>query len=439
MPLKEGYHILEESLDEESYPHEKTLDETFEEMKKISTMDTFWNACNSVQGLTILAMPLVTSFGGYWFLFGITAIAVLSNYTSKILIQCLYEQFPGKGRTRVRNTFADIGDAFWPKYGRLMVDATKFLELIFVATVNPIACGEAIYYTVPYLPVGKQLWILIFGLAMIPNVFLSSVKLLSKISMLTIFFALTNFSIIVAYCLGHSASWKAEDLQVFDPIRFPLALGVVLASFSSQIYLTVLEGNMRCPEKFNAVINYAYIAMTALKIGVGAFGYLTFSGSVSDMVSNNLPLGLYRITVNIVITVLSFSGYSLPMFAVFDMVEKSAPRYLTARFLNQDGHRPNRPCVVLLRFVLTSITILMAVIIPHFTLFAAFIGSGTGTAIALVFPSVFYVKIFYWELRWYEIVLNVFIVCFGLLMAACGMVSTGQQLYLTFSTKDVDF
>lgn len=196
---------------------------------------------------------------------------------------------------------------------------------------------------------------------------------------------------------------------------------------------------MRCPEKFNAVINYAYIAMTALKIGVGAFGYLTFSGSVSDMVSNNLPLGLYRITVNIVITVLSFSGYSLPMFAVFDMVEKSAPRYLTARFLNQDGHRPNRPCVVLLRFVLTSITILMAVIIPHFTLFAAFIGSGTGTAIALVFPSVFYVKIFYWELRWYEIVLNVFIVCFGLLMAACGMVSTGQQLYLTFSTKDVDF
>ena len=44
MPLKEGYHILEESLDEESYPHEKTLDETFEEMKKISTMDTFWGA-----------------------------------------------------------------------------------------------------------------------------------------------------------------------------------------------------------------------------------------------------------------------------------------------------------------------------------------------------------------------------------------------------------
>lgn len=438
MPLREGYHILEESLDQETDAHEKTLDETLEEMKKISTMDTFWNACNSVQGLTILAMPLVTSFGGYWFIFGITTIAVLSNYTSKILIECLYEEFPEKGRTRVRNTFADIGDAFWPKYGRHVVDATKFFELIFVATVNPIACGEAIYYTVPYLPVGKQLWILIFGVAMIPNVFLSSVKLLSKISMLTIFFALANFTIIVAYCLGHSASWKAEDLLVFDPIRFPLALGVVLASFSSQIYLTVLEGNMRHPEKFNTVINYAYIAMTVLKIGVGAFGYLTFSDSVSDMVSNNLPLGPYRITVNIVVTVLSFSGYSLPMFAVFDMVEKSAPRYLTARFLNEDGSRPSRPCVVLLRLMLTSLTILMAVLVPHFTLFAAFIGSGTGTAIALIFPSIFYVKIFYWELKWHEIVLNVFIVCFGVLMAACGIISTGRELFLTF-TQGTDF
>ena len=430
--------MLEESLDLESEDHNTSLDETIENMKKISNMDTFWNACNSVQGLAILSMPLVTLFGGFWLILGIIAIAALSNYTSKILIDCLYEEFPGKGRTRVRNTYADIGDAFWPKYGRHMVDATKFFELIFVATVNPIACGEAIYYTLPYLPVGKQVWILIFGLAMIPNVFLNSVKLLSKVSMLTIFFAFANFAIIVSYCLGQSASWKAEDLLVFDTLRFPLALGVVLASNSSQIYLTVLEGNMRHPEKFNTVTNFAYIAMTVLKIGVAASGYLTFTESVSDMVSNNLPLGPYRITVNIVVIVLSFTGYSLPMFAAFDMIEKSAPPYLTGRFLNHDGSRPSVPCVVLLRLMLTWLTILMAVLVPHFTLFAAFIGSGTSTAIVLIFPCVFYLKIFFWELKWQEIILNVFIVCFGVLMAVCGIISTGCGLYLIF-TQGTDF
>lgn len=433
MDLREGYSRFDESLELESFEGDKTIDETIEEMQKISTMDTFWNACNSVQGLSILAMPLVTMFGGYWFIVGTIAIALLSNYTSKILIRCLYEECHETGRIRVRNTYADIGDAFWPEYGRHVVDATKFLELIFVATVNPIACGEAIYYTLPFSPIGKQVWILIFGLAMIPNVFLNSVRLLSKISMVTVFFAFANFSIIVAYCLGQSASWKVEDLLVFDTLRFPLSLGVVLASYSSQNYLTVLEGNMQHPEKFNTVINFAYIAMTVLKIGVGSFGYLTFTEGVSDIVTNNLPLGLYRTTVNIVVTLLSFMGYSLPMFVVFDMVEKSTPRYLRARFLNHDGTRPSTPCVVLLRLMLTSITIVMAVLVPHFTLFAAFIGSGTGTAIALIFPCIFYVKILFWELKWYEIVLNVFIACFGVLISACGIISTGRELFITFN------
>lgn len=433
MQLREGYFKLDESLFLENDDRDKTIDETIEELQKISTMDTFWNACNAVQGLAMLSMPLVMMFGGYWFIFGIITIALLSNYTSKILIECLYEDCPQKGRTRVRNTFADIGDAFWPKYERHMVDVTKFLELIFVSTVNPIACGEAIYYTLPFLPVGKQMWILIFGLAMIPNVFLNSVTLLSRISMMTVFFGLANVAIILAYCLGQSASWKGADLLVFDPLRFPLALGVVLASYSAQIYLTVLEGNMRHPEKFNTVINLAYAVMTVLKIGVGVFGCLTFTNSVSDMVTNNLPLGVYRTTVNIVVTMLSFMGYSLPMFAVFDMVEKASPRYLKARFLNHDRTRPSTPCVVLLRLMLTSLTILMAVLVPHFTLFAAFIGSVTGTAIALIFPCIFYVKIFFWELKWYDIVLNVFIVCFGVLVSACGIISTGRELFITFT------
>lgn len=438
MPLREGYHKLDDSLVLESNERSKSLDETIEDLKKISTMDSFWNACNSVQGISILSMPLVTLFGGYWFIIGIIAVAVISNHTSKILIECLYEEFPGKGRIRVRNTFADIGDAFWPKYGRHMVDVTKFLELIFMATIYPIACGEAIYYTFPFLPIGKQIWILIFGLAMVPNVFLNSVKLLSKISMVTISFAFATFAIVVAYCLGQSASWKSKDLLVFDPLRFPLSLGVVLAGYSSQIYLTILEGNMRHPEKFNSVINFAYLAMTVLKIAVGIFGYLTFTDSVSDMVSNNLPQGAYRTIVNTVVTVLSFMGYSLPMFAVFDMTERSVPRCLTARFLNHDGSRPGMACLVLLRLTLTAITILMAILVPHFTLFAAFIGSGTGTAIAVIFPCIFYLKIFYWQLKWYQVILNVFIVCFGVLMSACGMISTGRELFITLK-QDSDY
>ena len=126
------------------------------------------------------------------------------------------------------------------------------------------------------------------------------------------------------------------------------------------------------------------------------------------------------------------------MFAVFDMTERSVPRYLTARFLNHDGSRPGMACLVLLRLTLTAITILMAILVPHFTLFAAFIGSGTGTAIAVIFPCIFYLKIFYWQLKWYQVIPNVFIVCFGVLMSACGMISTGRELFITLK-QDSDY
>lgn len=91
---------------------------------------------------------------------------------------------------------------------------------------------------------------------------------------------------------------------------------------------------MWCFEKFNVVINYVYIVMIVLKIGVGVFGYLIFLGSVSDMVFNNFLFGFYCIIVNIVIIVLFFLGYFFFMFVVFDMVEKLVFWYLIVRFLN---------------------------------------------------------------------------------------------------------
>lgn len=50
MLLREGYNILEESLDLESEfeDYGKSFDEMMEEMKKILIMDMFWKVCNFV-------------------------------------------------------------------------------------------------------------------------------------------------------------------------------------------------------------------------------------------------------------------------------------------------------------------------------------------------------------------------------------------------------
>lgn len=59
--------------------------------KKITSFNAFWNVSNSIQGVAILAMPFVIKGGGWWSVAVICFVAILSNYTGQILIQCHYD------------------------------------------------------------------------------------------------------------------------------------------------------------------------------------------------------------------------------------------------------------------------------------------------------------------------------------------------------------
>ena len=149
--------------------------------------------------------------------------------------------------------------------------------------------------------------------------------------------------------------------------------------------------------------------------------------------------GDLRVGANLLTIALSFLGYSLPMFAVFDMVENSVPWYLDARFLDATCERPSRPCAFVMRLLLTGMTILLGVLVPHFTLMVAFIGNFTGSCIIFLFPCIFYLKLKFIEIRWYEIFLNVFIVLFGVVIMAVGLLFTGRDLVETYTREGVDY
>lgn len=387
---------------------------------KISNLDAFWNTCSSIQGLGLLAMPLAASYGGYWFILGTIVIAVISCYTSKILVESLYDFHPTKGRTRIRETYSDVGEAFWPQYGRHMVLVAKLLELMFSASSNPIACAEAIIYLCPNIPITTRVWILIFGLGMVVNIFLNSIRLLSKISMMTIILGFGTFGTVISYSIYQLPVWDINDMLVFKPSKFPLSLGMLVASYSAQIYLAVLEVGMKSPEKFNTILNYGYTVMTVLKLTLGVFGYLAFSNGVNEVVTNNLPT-YFLIPINIIVIFLAFTGYSLPMFAVFDTVESSATSLLGTRCLDEYGKRPKACCKYLMRLILVLITIVMATVVPYFSLILAFVGSISGTSIAVIFPCLFHVKLHWDYLKWHQVVLDVIIAVFGLVVAVSGV------------------
>ena len=47
--------------------------------------ETFWNICNTIQGLPILAIPYTFKSGGWYSLITLLIVALASNYTSNIL------------------------------------------------------------------------------------------------------------------------------------------------------------------------------------------------------------------------------------------------------------------------------------------------------------------------------------------------------------------
>lgn len=148
--------------------------------------------------------------------------------------------------------------------------------------------------------------------------------------------------------------------------------------------------------------------------------------------------GRLRDGLNVLVIVLSFLGYSLPMFAVFDMMENSAFWFLGQRFEEVKKRRLNRPCSFFIRLMLTAVTILMGVLVPHFTLMVAFIGNFTASCIIFVFPCVFYIVLKFTEIRWYEIFLNVFIILFGITTMIVGLYFTGRDLIETYTREDFD-
>ena len=430
--MSKEYHtvptVVEDEDESDSGTESLAVDKLDERspQKKVSNFYAFWNICNSIQGVAILAMPETVKYGGVFTVLCMTVVAILSSYTAKILVSCLYTETTSGKRIRQHKSYADVGEAFWPGKGRILVLVVQFLELLFMATLYPIICGEVVFMLSPV--VSRKLWILIFGLAMIPNIFLKSLFHVSWISLFTVVSAFLVFGTVAGYSFSCALHWQSEDLLVFQPEKFPIAVGIIVASYSSQMYLAVLEGDMETPERFSTVTNYAYLAMTVMKIGIGVAGYLTFQNLTAEIITNNLPSQL-RLAVNVLIVLLAFSSYSLPMFTVFKMLENADIPYI-------------RPCIPVdnkcsilssgLRLSLVIVTIILAVFVPYFSLLLAFIGSLTGALIEYIFPCVFHLCLKWDSLRWYDITFDILIVIFSSVLGVVGLFVTGKDLLVAY-------
>lgn len=389
--------------------------------------ETFWNICNTIQGLPILAIPYTFKSGGWYSLITLLIVALTSNYTSNILVKSLYEIRDGV-KVRVRNSYLEIGEAFWKSGGKMLVLTVMVIELVFVSTMYPILVGAMFSKSFPGAGIPVWAWTLIGGIALLPNTLLKNLSQVAWTSIITVVSAFVIFGSIVAYSFTRYDEWDIEYMNNFHASEFPAALGILVACYLAQPFVPFIESTMKKPEKFAPTMNYSFLAMTVLNIIVGLMADITFYPDTDEVVTNNLPEGILRQLINAMAAILAFTSYTLPMFTSFDVLEKSNLPCLPIGF----GGKVYSCPVQTLRLGLVLITILMGAFIPRFTYLLAVVGSITGITLEFIFPALFHMKIYCTHLKWWEFMIDMFIVFFGTLTMTISLIVSWISMYSCF-------
>ncbi|TYJ37752.1 hypothetical protein E1A91_A05G397200v1 [Gossypium mustelinum] len=153
-----------------------------------STTNSFFKTCfnglNALSGVGILSTPYALASGGWLSLILLFAIATAAFFSGLLIQRCMDSD------SNIR-TYPDIGELAFGKKGRLIVSIFMYIELYLVATGFLILEGDNLQNLFPNMEFevgqgltigGKQGFIIIVSLIILPTVWLDNLSLLSYVS-----------------------------------------------------------------------------------------------------------------------------------------------------------------------------------------------------------------------------------------------------------------
>ena len=185
-----------------------------------------------------------------------------------------------------------------------------------------------------------------------------------------------------------------------------------------------IEETMERPEEFNSVMNYSFVGSALIKLVYGFIAVLTFKSQTQQEISENLPAGALQNTANSLLGLNGMFSYALPLFTLITIVHKAQITCIPSCF--PDEKHPltakERVMIYSLRSMFVIFTVLIAILLPQFSLLMAVIGSLSGVLLTLVFPCLFDVTLHLEHISSRRYVINLLIVCVGVLSGGFGFV-----------------
>lgn len=388
----------------------------------------------------IVSFPYTVHQGGYWAIFAMILIAIICCHTGKILVDCLYEKGKDGALIRVYTSYGDIAEqVFGRRIGKPIVNLAQVIELLMTCILYVLLCGELLKGSIPTESMSLSVWII---LSTVPLLFCAFLKTMRRVSWLSFWCTVAHMLInviIIIYCLTLVKQWQPKAVKINPDIwTVPISLGIIVFSYTSQIFLPTLEGKMVKRDKFSCMMHWTHIAAAIFKALFSYIGYITWGENTQEVITNNLPQAL-KVIVNIILVAKALFSYPLPYFAAVEIIENS--------FFNNQTNTALPSCYrdnlsikwwgIGLRVLLVLFTMLLAIFIPHFALLMGLIGSFTGTMLSFVWPCVFHLYIKRNSLPWYKKAIDILIIVLGIILGVMGIYYSARALILAFKGRDI--
>lgn len=387
----------------------------------------------------IVSLPYGVYHGGYWAILATVGISHICCHTGKILVECLYEPDPERPGTddlvKVRYSYKDVAmECFGRKFGGKIVNAAQLIELLMTCILYVVLCGDLFIGAFPTGYIDTRSYMMLCGIILLPCAFLKNLHHVSSLSFYNgIVHTIIN-AVILGYCLTRIHEWGFAKVTLnIDILSFPIALGVIVFSYTSQIFVPTLEENMLDKSKFHCMLNWSHIAAAVFKALFGYVGFVTFQEDTQEEVVNNLEAGLKTI-VNLILVVKALLSYPLPYYAACELVEKELfmgkPETVFPTIWALDGEL--KVYGLAFRVAMVVVTILFAVVIPHFTLLMGFIGSFTGCMLSFIWPAIFHLMLKHHSMSKLVMVYDIVIINLGVFFGLMGMYYASRALNRAF-------
>eukprot|EP01135_Chromosphaera_perkinsii_P003388 Nk52_evm12s242 gene=Nk52_evmTU12s242 len=400
-----------------------------EYLKPMSMYGCAYNVMCAVIGGGILGLPHAFAQASGWVGTGLMVFtAILTAYTGILLGKCA--EYKG----RQLETFGEVGMVSFGPIGKYVALTAQLTNSVCVGILYLILAGDNMNRIVPQ--VSSSAWASLSVALVLPICFLKTLRELAPAA----FIGMVASILVAIVILVETLASPSESIQHKYPNpgygsegfeSLMLGWGTITFSYAGHSIFLRLRTYVGTQKVYKQGILLSFVFISLVYFPVSIVTYHVYGDSLLKLTEGDnillvmdkdpwVLLSLTCVTIHVII------GYVIFMNLVFLFIEERMYKEYEKRknlgsFWNGVYGRS------LIRSGIVIATLIVALVVPFFGAVQSFIGSTSCTALSLILPSLFYLKLFWNELSMLSKVINIGVVLYGVFI---GTVTTFYAIKL---------